>query len=426
MKFLPGKKKIVLPILLVLLSLFAKLVLATPPTSTYTPGETLNPNCSPGDTNCDVESPLTSTNISDTAYDEATWNGVTTIAPSKNAIRDKIEALSLGSGANTALSNLASVAINTTLVSDTDNTDALGTTAIAWSDLFLGSGAVITWNSAPSTADLTLTHTAETLTFAGGTIALGTATATGGLTGNVTGDVTGSAATVTGAAQAAITSLGILTALDVDNINVNLNTISSTAGTDLLITPLAGQQLVLDGAIVIDAGEVTGATSITSTTFVGALTGTASGNLVNVVEDTTPQLGGALDGQGFDLNNMGVLFLTEQAAAEVDVAGKGQLWVETLTPNILRFTDDTGTDFTVAHNATATLNSLTSATSLAWTGMTTGTDGQIPTFDATGNPAFVATGSVGQILTSNGAAPAPTFEDPTGGGNVSNAGTPVD
>src|SRR3990167_2380943 len=40
-----------------------------------------------------------------------------------------------GSGASTALDNLASVAINTTLVSDTDNTDALGTTAIAWSDL---------------------------------------------------------------------------------------------------------------------------------------------------------------------------------------------------------------------------------------------------------------------------------------------------
>ncbi len=73
-------------------------------------------------------------------------------------------------GANTALSNLASVAINTTLVSDTDNTDALGTTAIAWSDIFLGSGAVITFNSAPSTADVTLTHSADTLTLAGGTL----------------------------------------------------------------------------------------------------------------------------------------------------------------------------------------------------------------------------------------------------------------
>lgn len=31
--------------------------------------------------------------VSDTAYDATTWNGVTTIAPSKNAVRDKMEAL---------------------------------------------------------------------------------------------------------------------------------------------------------------------------------------------------------------------------------------------------------------------------------------------------------------------------------------------
>ena len=39
-----------------------------------------------------------SESVSDTAYDEATWNGVTTIAPSKNAVRDKIESLILGVG----------------------------------------------------------------------------------------------------------------------------------------------------------------------------------------------------------------------------------------------------------------------------------------------------------------------------------------
>ncbi len=64
--------------------------------------------------------------------------------------------------------------------------------------------------------------------------------------------------------------------LQVDNIQIDGNTISSTAGTDLNITPLAGQQIVLDGTIVIDAGVVTGATSITSTSFVGELTGNAS------------------------------------------------------------------------------------------------------------------------------------------------------
>lgn len=71
------------------------------------------------------------------------------------------------------------------------------------------------------------------------------------------------------------------------------------------------------------------------------------GGLSNVVEDTTPQLGGALDGQGNDLNNLGVIFMTEQAAAEADVAGKGQLWIKTATPNELWFTDDAGTDFQV-------------------------------------------------------------------------------
>ena len=68
-----------------------------------------------------------------------------------------------------------------------------------------------------------------------------------------------------------------LVELQVDNLNLNGNTLSSTAGTDLLITPLAGQQIVLDGTIVIDAGVVTGATSITSTAFVGDVTGDLTG-----------------------------------------------------------------------------------------------------------------------------------------------------
>lgn len=47
--------------------------------------------------------------------------------------------VSVGStgGATKALDNLASVAINTTLVSDTDNTDDLGTTSIGWRSLYL-------------------------------------------------------------------------------------------------------------------------------------------------------------------------------------------------------------------------------------------------------------------------------------------------
>ena len=106
--------------------------------------------------------------------------------------------------ATTALDNLASVAINTSLVSDTDNTDDLGTAAIGWRDIFLGNTSVITWSTAPFTADVTLTHAANSLTFAWGTIALWTATATWGLTWDVTwncswssGSTTWNAATAT-------------------------------------------------------------------------------------------------------------------------------------------------------------------------------------------------------------------------------------
>lgn len=41
---------------------------------------------------------LTTAAIDDTAYNEATWNGDTTHAPSKNAVRDKIESMSTGTG----------------------------------------------------------------------------------------------------------------------------------------------------------------------------------------------------------------------------------------------------------------------------------------------------------------------------------------
>jgi hypothetical protein len=96
----------------------------------------------------------------------------------------------------------------------------------------------------------------------------------GPLTGDVTGNVSGTALTVTQAAQTAITSLGTLTALTVDNLGVDGNTITANTGA-LNLTPANGSAIVLDGTINVDAGVVTGATSITSTAFVGALTGNA-------------------------------------------------------------------------------------------------------------------------------------------------------
>lgn len=79
------------------------------------------------------------------------------------------------------------------------------------------------------------------------------------------------------------------TALTVDNITIDLNTISSTSG-NLNITPVAGSAIVLDGTISVDAGVVTGITSLgvtgtrvtagffTDLTVTNAISGSVTGN----------------------------------------------------------------------------------------------------------------------------------------------------
>src|SRR3989338_5953342 len=153
----------------------------------------------------------------------------------------------------------------------------VGTTSTFAGNLILPTGTDLTFTGTTGTNDITLTNTlADALSITYGasdfmvfntetpsllinpaTTITGALTASGGvvgaLTGDVTGNVSGTAATVTGAAQAAITSLGTLTGL--------------TMGGDIALG-------------------------------------------------------------GFDITNGGVVFLTEQAAAEIDVAGKGQIWVK--------------------------------------------------------------------------------------------------
>ena len=211
------------------------------------------------------------------------------------------------SGATTALDNLASVAINTTLVSDTDNTDALGTTAIAWSDLFLGSGSVITFNSAPSTPDVTLTHSANTLTLGGGDLALGannlTLTGSIGVTGSrvlkgwftdleVTNAIAGS---ITGSAPTLTTPRAIY-GNNFDGSAALTQVIASTyGGTGNGFTKFSGPTTAEKTFTLPDASATLlysgGALGTPSSGTVTNLTGTASININGTVGATTPTTG---------------------------------------------------------------------------------------------------------------------------------------
>lgn len=78
--------------------------------------------------------------------------------------------------ANINLSNIENVAISAALLLGTSDAFALGSATKMWSDLFLASGAVINFNA----GDVTVTHSANALAFAGGTVSFDTAPTIGG------------------------------------------------------------------------------------------------------------------------------------------------------------------------------------------------------------------------------------------------------
>ena len=108
----------------------------------------------------------------------------------------------------------------------------------------------------------TATSLGGTITFSGtsneievaessGTITVGLPATVSGLTNVSATNLTGTLAT---AAQPNVTSLGTLTALAVDNISIDQNTISTTAGGDLILDPQGSNGLrILGFARLVDA-----------------------------------------------------------------------------------------------------------------------------------------------------------------------------
>ena len=118
------------------------------------------------------------------------------------------------------------------------------------------------------------TDTSSVFSGTAGTLVMSTfeGNLTGNVTGNINGDLTGTLQT---AAQTNVTSLGTLTALQVDNVNVNGNTINASSG-DLTITAAGGDisfgddnldiggDVDIDGTLEADAITLDG-TAITTT-----------------------------------------------------------------------------------------------------------------------------------------------------------------
>jgi len=113
-------------------------------------------------------------------------------------------------GANTALSNLASVAINTSLLPGTDDGAALGSTSKQFSDLFLASGGIINWNN----GNTTLTQTSGALTLGGSFYSTGSVAAATMIYG---GDKYNTYSGYTGAVFGGISTHGVLDFVDNNN-----------------------------------------------------------------------------------------------------------------------------------------------------------------------------------------------------------------
>jgi hypothetical protein len=236
------------------------------------------------------------------------------------------------------ITNIGSIALDTITNDGTDITlDSSGDIILdAAGDTIFLKDAGTTFGSLDNTSGnlIIKSGTTTAATFSGanvtlaGTVGSGAITSTSTIQGTTITATSAFAGTLSTAAQTNVTSLGTLTALTVDDVAINgkvvtmtgsaSDTVVLTAGTNgtlditttdaaaaaaniqitadgtvdidsagvltldsgaaINIEPASGSAILLDGTISIDAGVVTGATSITSTAFVGALTGNVTGN----------------------------------------------------------------------------------------------------------------------------------------------------
>ncbi len=225
--------------------------------------------------------------VPDDAYGVG-WNGSTEV-PTKNALYDKIETLG-GSGATTALDNLASVAINAALVLGTSDAFALGSVTKQWSDLFLAEGAVINWDN----GDATLTQVGNVVTLAGADLVVDNIT----INTSLLPDANDGAALGTTALQFSDLFLAEGAVINFDNGDATITQVGdvvTVAGADLKVTT-AGN--VSTSVLTTDATQTLTNKTLTSPTLTTPSAFTTGGT-ITLAENTSIALdpAGSADGK---------------------------------------------------------------------------------------------------------------------------------
>ena len=151
-----------------------------------------------------------------------------------------------------------------------------------------------------------------------------TMTGSSGDTATMTVGTNGTLDIVTTDTAAAAANIQITADGTVDIDSAGVLTLDSGAGINL--EPAAGSAILLDGTISVDAGVVTGATSITSTAFVGDLTGDVTGTLQTAAQGNVTSLG-TLTG----LTVSGSTTLAATSFGDADITNVGDIQLDSIT-----------------------------------------------------------------------------------------------
>tara|TARA_Y100000004_G_scaffold10655_2_gene11604 strand:+ start:947 stop:3838 length:2892 start_codon:yes stop_codon:yes gene_type:complete len=225
------------------------------------------------------------------------------------------------------------------------------------------------------------------------------------LTGDVTGNVSGTAATVTGAAQSNITSLGTLTTLTVDDITINGSTISD-GGT---LTIDAEGEIILDANggdfILQDDGTEIGRFENSSSDFV----------IKSSVQDKDLIFKGNDGGSGItsltlDMSNNGIVTAAKSAAitqVALTSSSNAIAWDATAAANAFHLTTENTTFSAPSNSVEGAIISVEiaqggTARTIAWNTVFEFASSTAPTVTATANKtdifAFRYNGSVWQEI----------------------------